>query len=135
MRRLAIALVLALAACGSTEPQIDPCTAPIAGVYDLASQLPTNPQGVFIPDTQPWIQYSSDSYTFSAAGSWSRAWAGNSRLGSSSTPTSGSDQGTFTRNCAQLVLQANGSTYLTTIFTGVGFSYKDQYFTYTFARR
>jgi hypothetical protein len=135
MRRLAIALLVALAACGATEPAIDPCTASITGTYGLASQLPTNPQGVFIPDTQPWIQYSSDTWTISANGSWSRVWAGNGRLGSSSTPTSGSAQGTILRSCGQILFQVNGSTYQLATFTGTGFSYQDQYFTYTFTRR
>lgn len=123
-----------LLGCGSTEPGIDLATAPVAGVYSLVSQLPIG-GSVFIPDTDPWVSYTSDVYTLSESGQWSEGYDGNLRRGATSTPISGTRQGTFTRSGRLLSLKtASGATYFSANFTGSGFSYTGTYHVLTYSR-
>jgi hypothetical protein len=135
MKRFALVLlVAAMAGCGSTEPTIDPATASVVGTYSLTSQTPVNPAGVFIPDTQTWIQYTSDVYTLTDAGTWTRSYAGTTRVGSRSTPTSGSNGGTYARVGRTITFQSGGQFFATASFTGSGMTLTDQYFLYAFSR-
>lgn len=129
----AAALVFTLA-CGSTEPTVDPNTVSVVGTFQLASQNTVDPAGVFIPNTVTYINYSSDQYTLGSDGSWTRVYAGTRRQGTTSTPTSGTEQGTYLRNLSSLTFRQGTTIVRTAVITTTGIEIRDNYFIYDFRR-
>jgi hypothetical protein len=129
----AIVLVLT-AACGSTDPTVDPNTVSVVGSYQLQSQSLVDPNGVFIPNTVSYISYSSDQYTLGSDGSYQRGYAGTLRQGSSSTPTSGTEQGTYLRNLSSITFRQGSTIVRTATVTATGLETRDNYYIYAFRR-
>jgi hypothetical protein len=133
--RLFLTLVasIALAGCGGSTIA-DLGTTSVVGTYALASQAPVNPAGVFIPDTDTYIIYSSDVFTLTTAGQWTRNYVGATRMGSTSTPTSGTYQGTYIQNGRGITFQTTAGAYASTVVNGSSFALQDKYYIYTYTR-
>jgi hypothetical protein len=132
--KLGIAALLLVAACGSTEPTVDPTTVSVVGTFQLESQTTVDPRGMFIPNTVPYVIYSSDQYTIGADGTYSRVWAGTQRLGTQSAPASGTEQGTYQRNLSTLTFRGGAAFVGSATITTTGFEMRDNYFIYPFRR-
>lgn len=133
---LLVGLVSVVAlACGSTEPAVDPSTVSVLGSFQLSSQSPVNPNGVFIPETVSYVMYSSDQYTLGSDGSWTRTYAGTLRKGTASSPTSGAQQGTYLRNLSTLTFKQGTTVVATAAITGTGFEIRDNYHLFVFSHQ
>ena len=133
-RLLLVFAAAAAAACGSTEPTVDPNTMSVVGTFQLESQKSVDPNGAFIPNNVPYVVYTSDQYTLGADGSYARAWAGTFHLGAQSAPATGAEQGTYQRNLSTLTFRGGAAFVATATITTTGFEMRDSYFIYPFRR-
>lgn len=136
LRRVLGGAVLSLVgACGSTEPALGPATAPVAGSYALAGRSLVNPNGAFIPDTATYTIYTSDTFTLSDGGQWTRTYSGERRRGATATPISGTMAGTYLRSGTTITF-VQGATIVTSAqFTGAGMTRQETYYVYAYDRR
>lgn len=133
MRRLAIALLVTLAACGSsTAPDL--ASIPEQGTYDLVSQglAPGAPAVI----THDGTIFTSDVYVLSG-GAWSRSFAAiNVAVGTGvRTPFSGTMSGTYERLISSIMLHRPGLSDLQAAFTGGGMSIVEGDYLLTYTKR
>lgn len=127
-----------LAACGSTEPRVDPATAPVAGTYTMTASALTCGCTLFTPGDV--TAFTSDEFVLAGgdAGTWTRSYTTLTTSPDDTKRTdSGTASGTYERTGTSIVFRYPGLSQpdFNAQFTGSGMTRVEGDYRLTYAKR